>query len=71
MGRKLLFVMGIIIAHGALAAGWLRDEAPRPRASALSCMNTPGLPNVVPYFQPPRELLAMRVTSVEELSPSP
>jgi hypothetical protein len=55
MGRKLLFVLGIVLAHGALAAAWVHNEAPQLREAAASCVNAP-LPT--PYFQPQRELLA-------------
>jgi hypothetical protein len=56
MRTKLLFVMGIILTHGALGAVWLRDEAPRARPMAATCVNTP-MP--LPYFTPQREMLAM------------
>ena len=55
MGPKLLFVMGIVLAHGVVGAVWLKQEVPRARAPVSSCVNSP-LP--MPYFQPPRELLA-------------
>ena len=46
MGPKLLFLLGIVLAHGALAAVWVRQDAPqsprdtrhlhqRPRAHAV------------------------------------
>ena len=56
MGPKLLFVIGIIIAHGLLAAGWAVEAAPQPRTTVTSCVKTPGS---LPDFTPPRELLAM------------
>ena len=56
MGPKLLFVFGIVLAHGALAAVWVRRDAPPPgRATLGTCINAP-MP--MPYFQPQRELLA-------------
>jgi hypothetical protein len=56
MGPKLLFILGIIVAHGALAASWLHQDAPKPRASIASCVRAP---DTLPNFEPPRELLAM------------
>ena len=51
MGPKLLFVLGIVLAHGALAAGWVAQDAPRHRAAVItSCSQMPGVPQ--------RELLA-------------
>lgn len=55
MGPKLLFVLGIIAAHGALAAGWVRQDAPKQRASTATCVQ---VPDTLPHFDPPRELLA-------------
>jgi hypothetical protein len=55
MGPKLLFVLGIIVAHGALAAGWLYQDAPKPRYSIATCVRTQ---DEMPNFTPPRELLA-------------
>ena len=63
MGSKLLFIFGIVAAHGALAAAWVQQEAPHERTSMTACVNTPagGLPD----FTPRRELLAMSVTQIE------
>jgi len=58
MGPKLLFVVGIILAHGALAAGWMAREPPRQRVSIGTCVRTPATPNALPHYSPPRELLA-------------
>jgi hypothetical protein len=55
MGPKLLFVLGIIVAHGALAAGWLHQDAAKPRASIASCVQAP---DTMPHFEPRKELLA-------------
>jgi hypothetical protein len=63
MGSKLLFVFGIIVAHGALAAGWVRQEAPQARSASATCVNTPG---PLPYFNSRRELLAMMVVPIPE-----
>jgi hypothetical protein len=61
MGHKLLFVMGIVVAHGVLGAVWVRQEGAKERNTLATCVNAP-LP--MPNFQPQRELLAMRVGSV-------
>ena len=58
MGPKLLFTLGIIVAHGAVAAGLMHDEAPRPREIPLTCANSA---SPLPYFAPQPELLAMTV----------
>ena len=56
MNSKLLIVLGIIVAHGALAAGWMKQEAPQPRAvAASSCSGSPG---AMPDFSPRPMLLA-------------
>jgi len=55
MGPKLLFIAGIVVAHGALAAGWVRQDAPKHRTSINTCVQTQ---DDLPYFEPPRELLA-------------
>ena len=60
MGPKLLFVMGIVLAHGAVGAAWIHRESPQPRAAGV-CVN---IPAPLPYFRPPGELLAMRVAEV-------
>jgi len=55
MKSKLLFIFGIVVAHGAVGAGLMHDiSSPRGQV-ALSCTN---LPTADPYFAPPRELLA-------------
>ena len=64
MGPKLLFIAGIIVAHGALAAGWARQEAPKHRTSIATCVQTP---EELPYFQAPQELLARADIPVAEL----
>jgi hypothetical protein len=64
MGRKLLFIVGIVLAHGALAAGWVSQEAPKQRASLATCVRTP---EATPHFAPPRELLAMTDLPVADL----
>ena len=62
MGPKLLFVVGIVLAHGALAAGWVAQEAPRHRAAIVSTCTRPPSPPL--HIAPQRELLAYAVTSV-------
>jgi len=64
MGPKLLFVLGIVAAHGALGAAWLGQEAQPPRSTAANCVNTSA---PLPYFERPRELLAMRTTPFAEV----
>jgi predicted MFS family arabinose efflux permease len=60
MGPKLLFIFGIVLAHGALAAGWMAREAPRHRAAVVtSCTQLPTRPL---HIAPQRELLAYVVT---------
>ena len=61
MGPKFLFVMGIVLAHGALGAAWVRQEATEQRGPVPACVNSAA---PLPYFQPPRELLAMQVETI-------
>jgi len=63
MGPKILFVLGIIVAHGALAAGWVHQDGPRQRASMATCVQAP---DSMPNFTPPRELFAAAEISVAE-----
>jgi hypothetical protein len=58
MGPKLLFVMGILLAHGALGAAWLKDARPQARLPVASCVKAPGS---LPDLSPRREILAMLV----------
>ena len=55
MGPKLLFIAGIVVAHGALAAGWVHQDAPKQRTSIATCVQTQ---EDLPYFERPRELVA-------------
>ena len=64
MGPKLLFLAGIVVAHGALAAGLARQEGPKLRTSIATCVQAPAS---TPHFEPPRELLAMAEIPVAEL----
>ena len=60
MSSKLLIVFGIIVAHGALAAGWMKRESPQPRAlAASSCSRSPG---AMPDFTPRPMLLAALIS---------
>jgi hypothetical protein len=62
MKSKLLFVLGIVIAHGAVGAALSHDLAsPQREVAALTCAHTP---TADPYFSAPRELLAMAVFPV-------
>ncbi len=56
MGPKLLFLLGIVAAHGALGAALLHEVTPQPRTAIGTCVNSP-VP--LPYFHPQPELLAM------------
>lgn len=59
MGPKLLFIFGIVVAHGALAAGWIANEMPGSRATlASTCVNTPA---ATPDYSPRYEIYAMNV----------
>ena len=64
MGPKSLFIVGIVVAHGALAAGLASQEVPKPRASIATCANEPV---TAPHFEPPREILAMTSIPLAEL----
>jgi hypothetical protein len=56
MKHKFLFLLGIVLAHGALAAGWVAHEAPVVRVSLPSgCVNTPSAPL---DYSPPLEMVA-------------
>jgi hypothetical protein len=61
MGPKVLFVMGILLAHGALGAAWLKDASPQPRQAVAACVHSPG---AMPDLSPRREILAMLVSPV-------
>ena len=63
MGPKLLFVMGIIMAHGALGAAWLQQDAPKTRTAVATCVNAPG---PLPDFTPQRELYAMAIVPIAD-----
>jgi hypothetical protein len=61
MGPKLLFLFGIVVAHGAVGAAWLSQDPPAPQATASGC-GRPTEPH--PHFQPKAEMLAMWVAPI-------
>jgi hypothetical protein len=69
MGSKLLFMVGIVAAHSALAAAWVQQEAPHERAALTSrCVSAPD--TALPDFTPRSELYAaafMRAESIGEV----
>ena len=67
MGPKLLFLIGIVVAHGAVGAVLLSHDPPRPQAPATTCTKTP---DPMPYFEPKRELLAMVVFTTPSEDPN-
>jgi len=68
MGSKLLFIVGIVAAHGALAAALVQQEAPHQRAAVSSaCVKTPD--TALPDLSPRAEIYAavfMRAESISE-----
>ena len=68
MGPKLLFVLGIVAAHGALAAALVQQEAPHQRvAMTNACVHTPD--TALPDLSPRAEIYAavfMRAESISE-----
>jgi hypothetical protein len=69
MGSKLLFILGIVAAHSALAAAWVKQEAPHERAAlATRCVSAPD--TALPDFTPRFEMYAaafMRAESISEV----
>ena len=68
MGSKLLFIVGIVAAHSALAAALVQQEAPRQRVAATSCVHLPD--TALPDLTPRSEIYAaayMRVDSLSEM----
>jgi hypothetical protein len=63
MGPKLLFIFGIVVAHGALAAGWMAQDAPRHRAALVSSCSQ--LPSAPLHIEPRRELVAYVVPATD------
>lgn len=57
MGSKLLFILGIVAAHSALAAALVQRETPAARVgTASACVNTPD--TALPDFTPRAEIYA-------------
>jgi hypothetical protein len=57
MGSKMLFLLGIVAAHSAIAAALVQHETPGARiATATACVNTPD--SVMPDFAPRAEIYA-------------
>jgi hypothetical protein len=63
MGTKLLFLVVIVAAHGAVAAGLAHTEAPATRIAATSCVSPP---SAQPDFTPSRMLYAAAVVPVAD-----
>jgi hypothetical protein len=58
MGSKLLFILGIVAAHSALAAALVQHETPAARVgTAAACVNTPD--SAMPDFTPRPEIYAV------------
>lgn len=67
MGPKLLFILGIVAAHSALAAALVQQEAPRQRVAAASgCVNAPD--TALPDFTPRSEIYAAVFVRAEPIS---
>ena len=66
MGPKLLFFIGIVLAHGAVGAALMHRDAPRTASPANVCTRAP---EPLPYFEPKRELLAMVVFTAHPAVP--
>jgi hypothetical protein len=62
MNPKLLFILGIIVAHGAVAASWARFDMPKERV-ALSQTCPAGSSAPLPDFTPRAMLWAFNVDS--------
>jgi hypothetical protein len=63
MGHKLLFVLGIVLAHGALAAGLASEDGSPPRKAVVStCVRAPVMPL---HISPPKELLAYAISTAD------
>ena len=69
MRSKLLFILGIVAAHSALAAAWVQQESPRARTVArATCVNAPDI--ALPDYTPRSEIYAftfMRTDSLNEV----
>jgi hypothetical protein len=58
MGSKLLFILGIVAAHSAIAAALVQQEAPHARVARTSCVSAPAPDTVMPDFTPRQEIYA-------------
>jgi len=69
MGPKLLFVLGIVAAHSALAAALVQQEAPRQRAAvSTACVSAPD--TALPDLSPRAEIYAATFMRAESISES-
>jgi ribonuclease PH len=66
MGSKLLFILGIVAAHSALAAALVQQEAPRQRVAATSCVHVPD--TALPDLTPRSEIYAAAFVRVDSIS---
>jgi hypothetical protein len=67
MGSKLLFILGIVAAHSALAAAWVQQETPHERAALTSrCVSAPD--TALPDFTPRSEMYAAAFVRAESIS---
>jgi hypothetical protein len=64
MSPKLLFIIGIIAAHGVLAAGLVAEDPPTQRTAITTCIRAP---KALPHYSPPLELLARADIPVVDL----
>ncbi len=64
MRHKLLFLLGIVVAHGALAAGLASQDGSTPARTprVATCVRAPSAPL---HISPPRELLAYAVPAAD------
>jgi hypothetical protein len=70
MGSKLLFILGIVAAHSALAAAWVQQEPLHQRTALLStsCVSAPD--SALPDFTPRAEIYAATFMRAESISES-
>lgn len=67
MGSKLLFILGIVAAHSALAAALVQHETPAVRVgTASACVSAPD--TALPDYTPHAEIYAavMRAEYLDE-----
>ena len=68
MSAKLLFISGIVAAHGAVAAAWMGEVMTVQRIPVTTCVQPPAQ---TPHFQPKAELLAWVVPAPAEVAQLP